>query len=101
MAQLNLTSGDLQLALQTGNFTKVLSAISRACQKFDYDSGWQAVPTGGIVTHGLGILPASILAYGSATNDGSNYQNLAVSKVTSSSVTVAAGTAFIRVLANR
>lgn len=100
MAQLKLSAADF-LSVFGNAGSKVYAALRDAVGGYDYNSGWQASPTGGIFYHGLSTLPSFVQVQGSNSVDGSAYVTEHPTSVTTSQVVIGGARAYYRVLANR
>lgn len=79
---------------------RFLTAVRKGLETYDFDSGWVPTPAGGVVAHGQGVLPKTVLVYASDNADGTGFSTDSVTSVDAVNVTFSGPKAYCRVLVN-
>lgn len=88
-------------AIPGNSGSKIYSALKKAIEGYDYNSGWISKPSNGIVNHGLSVLPKFVQIQGSDSSNGDPFLIENPTAVSSSQITIGGSKAYYRVLANR
>jgi hypothetical protein len=93
MGQFAMPKGPMNQA----NWDKTLKAVKNAVEKADYDSGWIALPSDGVITHNLSVLPAFVVVYEANASDGEGFSPGTFTSVTRTTITVSSSKPYVRV----
>lgn len=84
--------------LSDAAFQQLQANIRSAIEKFDFDSGWVAVPADKTIVHALGKQPLRVVAYASDDQDGEPFVPEAWTSANTQNVVVAGTKKYCRVL---
>lgn len=83
--------------LDNATIPKLLKALEKATQEWDFDSGFIATAAAGSIKHNLGVCPQTALVFTSAKRGGEPYRQILATAVTRETISYTGADAFVRV----